>query len=165
MSATPAFGCGTLPVGGGAVIGAAGAAEGEIQIDADRQTVFSVISAIDEWPSWNSDVRSATLEGEVRPGTVFRWRSGASSLRSTLQVVDPPSEIAWTGTTMGINAVHVFRFESREGGTLARSHESWEGLVATMFKGTSRRILEKGIRGMLASLKAEAERRSASASA
>jgi hypothetical protein len=42
-------------------------------------------------------------------------------------VVDPPSEIAWTGTTMGIRAVHVFRFQASAGGTLARSEESWRG--------------------------------------
>ena len=106
-------------------------AEGELQIAADPQTVFSVISAIDRWPSWNPDVKSVTLQGPVQPGTVFRWKSGPSSLTSTLQVVDPPREIAWTGTTMG--------------------------------KGYSRRTLDKGIRSALAHLKAEAERRAATA--
>jgi uncharacterized protein YndB with AHSA1/START domain len=76
-------------------------AEGELQIDADPQTVFSVISAIDQWPSWNPDVKAVTLQGPVRPGTVFRWKSGPSTLTSTLQVIDPPHEIAWTGMTSG----------------------------------------------------------------
>lgn len=136
-------------------------AEGGIHIAADPMTVFSVMSAIEGWPSWNQDIKSVKLEGEVRPGTVFRWKSGPSSLTSTLQVVDPPREIAWTGTTMGIRAVHVFRFESRDGGTLARSEESWEGFLASLLKGYSRKTLEKGIRTVLAHLKAEAERRSA----
>jgi hypothetical protein len=135
-------------------------AEGELQIDADPQTVFSVISTIDWWPSWNPDVKFVTLQGPVRPGTVFRWKAGPSSLTSTLQVVDPPREIAWTGTTMGIKAVHVFRFQARDGGTLARSEESWEGLLASLLKGYSRRTLDKGIRSVLARLKTEAERRS-----
>jgi hypothetical protein len=43
---------------------------------------------------------------------------------ATLEVVDPPREIAWTGTTMRIKAVHVFRFEAMGGGTLARSEMS-----------------------------------------
>jgi uncharacterized protein YndB with AHSA1/START domain len=107
-------------------------ADGELRIDADPQTVFEVISAIDQWPSWNPDVRSVTVEGPVQPGTVFRWKAGPSSLISTLQVVDPPGEIAWTGTTMGIRAVHVFRFQASDGGTLARSEESWEGLLASV---------------------------------
>jgi hypothetical protein len=103
------------------------------------------------------------VEGPVQPGTVFRWKAGPSSLTSTLQVVDPPSEIAWTGTTMGIKAVHVFRFQDRDGGTLARSEESWEGLLARLLKAYSRRTLDKGIRGVLEHLKTEAERRAATA--
>ena len=138
-------------------------AEGELGIDADPQTVFSVISAIDRWPSWNPDVKSVTVQGPVQPGTGFRWKSGPSTLTSTLQVVDPPHEIAWTGTTMGIKAVHVFRFQASDGGTLAHSEESWEGLIASLLKGYSRRTLDKGIRSILGHLKAEAERRAATA--
>jgi uncharacterized protein YndB with AHSA1/START domain len=138
-------------------------AEGELQIAADPQTVFSVISAVDQWPSWNPDVKSVTLQGPVQPGTVFRWKSGPSSLTSTLQVLDPPHEVAWTGTTMGIKAVHVFRFQANGGGTLARSEESWEGLLARLLKGYSRKTLDRGIGSVLAHLKAEAERRATAA--
>src|SRR4029453_4123822 len=133
-------------------------AEGELRIDADPQTVFSVISDIDRWPSWNANVKSVELQGPVQPGTGFRWKSGSSTLTSTLQVVDPPNEIAWTGTTMGIKAVHVFRFQASEGGTLALQ-ESWEGLIASLLKGYSRKTLDKGIRSILSHLKTEAERR------
>jgi uncharacterized protein YndB with AHSA1/START domain len=138
-------------------------AEGELRIAADPQTVFAVISGIDQWPAWNPDIKSVTLQGPVKPGTVFRWKSGPSSLTSTVQVVDPPREIAWTGTTMGIKAVHVFRFQASDGGTLARSEESWEGLLASVLKGYSRKTLDKGIRSVLAHLKTEAERRAAAA--
>lgn len=138
-------------------------ATGETQIDADPQTVFSVISGIDEWPSWNPDVKSAKLEEPLRPGTVFRWKSGPTSLVSKLEVVNPPHEITWTGRTMGIKAIHVFRFEPKDGGTLARSEESWEGLIASLLKGYSRRTLDKGIRDVLSHLKTEAERRAAAA--
>jgi uncharacterized protein YndB with AHSA1/START domain len=138
-------------------------ADGELRIAADPQTVFAVISAIHQWPSWNPDVKSVSLEGPVQPGTVFRWKSGPSSLTSTIQVLDPPREIAWTGTTMGIKAVHVFRFQATDGGTLARSEESWEGLLASLLKGYSRKTLDKGIRSVLAHLRTEAERRAAAA--
>jgi uncharacterized protein YndB with AHSA1/START domain len=134
-------------------------AQGEIHIAADPQTVWAVISTIDEWPTWNADVKSARLEGPTAPGSVFKWKAGPSSLVSTLQVVERPREIGWTGRTMGITAVHVFRFEPKDGGTLARSEESWEGLIASLFKGYSRRTLDRGIRSILALLKTEAERR------
>jgi uncharacterized protein YndB with AHSA1/START domain len=138
-------------------------AQGELQIAADPQTVFAVLSAIDQWPSWNPDIKSVTLQGPVQPGTGFRWKSGPSTLTSTLQVVDPPQEIGWTGRTMGIKAVHVFRFQGRDGGTLARSEESWEGVLASLLKGYSRRSLDKAIRSVLSHLKVEAERRAATA--
>jgi hypothetical protein len=125
--------------------------------------VFSVIAAIDQWPSWNPDVKSVSVEGPVQPGTVFRWKAGPSSLTSTLRVVDPPREVAWTGTTMGIKAVHVFRFPASNGGTLARSEESQAGLLPSLLKGYSRRTLDKGIRGVLGHLKTETERRAATA--
>ena len=134
-----------------------------IHIDADPETVFAVIADIDAWPAWNSDVRSAKVDGPVAVGTVFRWKAGPSSLTSTLRVVDRPHEIAWTGKTMGIEAVHVFRFEATNGGTLARSDESWDGLLPRVLSGYSTKSLRKAITGVLANLKAEAERRSAAA--
>ncbi len=135
-------------------------AEGEIQIAAPPETVWEVIADIAAWPSWNTDVKSMTLEGPVAPGSTFRWKSGSSSLVSTLKVVDPPREIAWTGVTMGIHAVHVFGFEPSDGGTRARSAESFRGLIPTVLRGYSRKILQRGIDRILALLKAEAERRS-----
>ena len=134
-------------------------AEHGLQVDADPSMVFSVVADFDEWPSWNPDVRSATLEGPVQPGTVFRWKAGPSRLTSRLEVVDPPREITWTGTTMGIRAVHTFRFEPHDGGTLASSAESWDGVLPRALKGYSRKTLTSGIRKVLAALKVEAERR------
>ena len=51
-------------------------ADGETQITADLETVWEVIAAIEEWPTWNPDIKSASLEGQLGPGSVFRWKSG-----------------------------------------------------------------------------------------
>lgn len=137
-------------------------AEDETLIQADPETVFSVISVLDEWPSWNPDVKWVKPEGPIRPGTAFRWKAGPSTITSTLEEVERPRAIGWTGRTMGIRAVHVFRFEAQDGGTRAYSAESFDGLIPRMLRGYSRRTLEKGIRSILARLKAEAERRAPS---
>lgn len=134
-------------------------AEGEIRIAAPPETVWEVIADLPGWPSWNPDVRSMSLDGPLEPGSTFRWRSGSASLVSTMQVIDPPIELAWTGVTMGIHAVHVFRFEPADGGTLARSGESFRGLIPSVFRKYSRSVLQRGIAGILRSLKVEAERR------
>jgi uncharacterized protein YndB with AHSA1/START domain len=139
--------------------GAPAIADGEIEIAAPPATVWAVLSDLAAWPSWNRDVRSVSLEGPVEPGTVFRWKSGPASLVSTLQVVDEPREIAWTGVTMRIHAVHVFRLSPSDGGTTVRSEESWRGLIPSVLKGYSRSTLRSGIEKVLAALKVEAERR------
>ncbi len=138
-------------------------AEGEIHIEATPGTVWEVLADLAGWPTWNLDVRSVTLEGPVEVGTRFRWKSGPASLVSTLQVVDAPREIAWTGVTMRIHAVHVFRLSPADGGTSVRSEESWRGLIPSVLKGYSRGTLQKGIDAILASLKVEAERRASAA--
>ena len=134
-------------------------ASSEIQVAASPETVWDVLSDLPNWPEWNADVRSMSLQGPLRPGTEFRWKSGAASLRSELQSVERPTEIGWTGTTMGIHAVHVFRFQPKDGGTLARSEESFSGLIPSVLKSYSRRTLKRGIESFLAALKTEAERR------
>jgi uncharacterized protein YndB with AHSA1/START domain len=137
-------------------------AAGEIQIAASPEAVWAVLSDLSNWPAWNADVRSMAFDGPLAPGTEFRWKSGSASMASVLQVVDTPNEIAWTGTSMGIHAVHVFRFQPKDGGTLARSEESFSGLIPSVLRSYSRKILQRGIDNILGALKAEAERRGTS---
>ena len=63
------------------------------------------------------------------------------------------------GVSMGIHAVHVFYLEQLDGGTSVRSAESFRGLIPSVLKGYSRKILRRGIDGILGSLKTETERR------
>jgi hypothetical protein len=138
-------------------------AEGEIQIDAPIDVVWAILADLSAWPTWNHDVKSMAVEGPVEPGSVFRWKSGSASLVSTLATVDQPREIGWTGVSMGIHAVHVFHLEPFEGGAIVRSAESFRGFIPSVLKGYSRKILQRGIDGILGSLKTEAERRTTAA--
>ena len=133
---------------------------GEIQIAAPQETVWGMLSDINGWPRWNADVKSAQLDGPLAVGSKFRWKSGPASLTSTLQTVEPQTEIGWTGTTMTIKAVHVFHLEPRDGGTSVRSKESWDGFVAGMLKSYSRKRIDAAISSFLAGLKRESESRS-----
>jgi hypothetical protein len=139
-------------------------AEGELQIAAPPDTVWAVIADLAA-PTWNPDVKSMAFEGPLQPGSMFRWKSGSASLVSTLKSVDAPREIGWTGVSMGIHAVHVFHFEVSEGGTRARSDESFRGFIPSVLKKYSRKVLQRGIDNILSSLKTEAERRASAPSA
>jgi hypothetical protein len=135
----------------------AGAAE--TSIGALPEIVWDVLLAIEDWPSWNPDVKEASLEGAVAPGTQFRWKSGPGTIVSTLQHVDRPRLVAWTGKTFGVKAFHVWRLEPRDEATLVRTEETFDGVVARLFRGRMHKMLTDGLENGLRHLKAEAERR------
>ena len=134
-------------------------ATGVIEIQAKPEIVWDVLADIDNWPKWNPDVKEAKLTGGLKVGSVFRWKAGPGTITSTLEQVERPREIGWSGWTMGIIAVHVYRLEPLGEGTNVHTEESFDGLIARLFKRPTRRSLQKGIDSALASLKMEAERR------
>ena len=134
-------------------------ARSEAQIEADPETVWDVLIAFEDWPGWNPDVKSVRLEGALQEGTVFRWQAGRAMITSTLRQLERPRLLAWTGKTTGIRAVHVWSLEPRDGGTLARTEESWDGLLVRILRGRMQKSLQKAMDGGVRYLKAEAERR------
>ena len=131
----------------------------QVEIAADRGTVWDVLASIEAWPEWNRDIAFAALEGELEPGTSFRWKSGRSSLLSRLVTVRPPAEIAWTGHSMGIRVVHVYRLEDRGDVTLVQTDESATGVPARLFRGPIGRQMHAAVQNHIQRLKVEAERR------
>lgn len=133
---------------------------GEIEIDADPDIVWDVMAGIDRWPAWNPDIKSASLESELAPGSRFRWKAGPGTISSTIQQVERLKALAWTGKTLGIKAIHVWRLEPKNGKTIVQTEESWEGLLPRIFRGRMQKMLHDSIDSGLRHLKAEAERRS-----
>ncbi len=132
--------------------------EAEAHIDASAGTVWRVLSEIGRWPEWNSSISRMRLDGPVEVGTSFYWSSGATKIASRLEEIEPPRRIAWSGKTMGIRAVHVYRLEEEGSGTRILTEESFEGLAAWVLRRTLKRTLDKDLADGLAALKAEAER-------
>jgi uncharacterized protein YndB with AHSA1/START domain len=131
----------------------------EIEIAAAPDAVWDVLTAFERWPSWLRDVKSMEMQGPVAPGAVFRWRAGPGTITSTIQRVERPRLIAWTGRTFGINAIHFWHFEERDGGTFVRTEESYEGLMARLLRGYLQRTLDRALDDGLQDLKVEVERR------
>lgn len=131
----------------------------EARIAAPRDFVWSVLTDIEEWPSWNPDVKAVSMDGGLSKGAEFRWKAGPGTITSTLQHVEAPRRIAWTGTTFGIEAVHVYDLEARDGGTVVRTEESYDGLIARLFRTRLQKTLEDTLDSALRHLKTETERR------
>ncbi len=136
----------------------------EIEIAAAPEAVWEVLTAFERWPSWNKDVRSMSMQGPVAEGSVFRWKAGPGTITSTIRLVEPPRRIAWTGKTLGVKAIHFWHLEPRDGKTLVRTEESYEGLVARLMRGSLQKTLDTALADGLRYLKAEVEGRGAAPS-
>jgi hypothetical protein len=132
---------------------------GEIEIAAAPEITWEVLTAIGDWPAWNPAVKSVSVEGAIGRGSKFRWRAGAGTITSTIEQLEPPRRIVWTGTSLGIKAMHVHTLEPRDLSTLVRTAESFDGVVARLLRGRLQKTLDAALRNELQHLKAEAERR------
>jgi hypothetical protein len=99
------------------------------------------------------------VDGPIQVGTSFAWLGGGSRIVSRLEEVDPPKRIAWSGKTFGIRAMHVWELEEKGQGTQVHTEESFEGLVARLFRRFARKTLDRALDQGISSLKAEAESR------
>jgi uncharacterized protein YndB with AHSA1/START domain len=130
----------------------------EIEIAAAPEAVWEVLTAFERWPTWNQDVKAMSVRGPVAEGLIFRWKAGPGTITSTVRLVEPPRRLAWTGKTFGIEAIHFWHLEPRDGKTFVRTEESYEGLVARLLGGPLQKTLDRALADGLRYLKAEAER-------
>lgn len=133
-------------------------ARAETEVPAPPERVFTLISDIAAWPTWNPDVRAASIEGPLVAGTHFRWKAGPSTISSRLEVVEPPRRIVWTGTTLGIRAVHAYELTARGGRTLVVTEESWDGLLARLLRARLGQVLQRSLESGLRHLQEAAGR-------
>ena len=126
-------------------------------IKAPVETVWRILSDLENWPSWNKSVSKIQVNDPVTPDTSFAWVAGDSRIMSRLEEVIPLKRIAWTGKMFGIRAVHVWELGAKERETHVHTEESFEGLVASLFRGSLKKLLAKTLNQGIASLKLEAE--------
>lgn len=135
-------------------------ATSEGMIGASVEVVWDLLADIESWPQWNPDIKTATLEGPLANGTVFRWKAGPGTITSRLRSVERPIRISWEGRTLGIDAEHTWELDNSGSGTIARTEESWRGLLPRLLRGPARRMLQRSLDASLEYLRVEAERRS-----
>ena len=132
-------------------------ASGTVDISASPGDVWALLSDISGWPSWNPEVLEAHLEGGLEPGSRFVWRAGPGTITSVLRSVVQARELGWTGSTMGVHAVHVWRIEATQRGSRVTTEESWSGWSIRFLHKRMEKTLRQAVFHGLHSLKAEAE--------
>jgi uncharacterized membrane protein len=142
------------------------AKEGRINENAsirDRQSViingpidkvWSVLTDVREWPSWNKEIKSASCE-KVEVGAKFEWHIRHSHFKSTFQVVDKPNVLSWTGKSKLVKSIFVWNLEASDSQTIVTVEESVEGFVIPIFNNHSK--LHDILMDWLAALKEKTE--------
>jgi hypothetical protein len=84
------------------------------------------------------------------------------TITSVLRPGEPPSLVSWSGKTLGIGTIHVYRLTEEGGKTIVTSEESWDGLIVKALRGRMKKTLEAAIESGLPHLKAASEQRALS---
>ena len=113
---------------------------------------------INNWSAWQRDITKPRLNGELKPGSTFDWKTGGATIHSTLHTVEPFNNFGWTGRTLGMLAIHNWTISEVSGQTIVSVDESMEGFLAKLFRKTFNNNLEKGMQRWLDLLKKECEK-------
>lgn len=132
-------------------------AEADIEINTSPEKVWDVLTDFTSWPEWNSGVSDMQFESTVTPGAVFSWKGGGLRIVSTIEEVEPPKRIAWTGKALGTHAIHVYTLTPSEHGVQVNTSESFVGWLPSLLSGYMKATLERSLVSSLQDLKSAAE--------
>ncbi|MBC7920618.1 MAG: SRPBCC family protein [Ferruginibacter sp.] len=129
-----------------------------IVIQAPAPHVWVILTDINHWAAWQTDITQPALNGQLQPAATFGWKTGGAKIQSILHTVQPNRYFGWTGKTFGLYAIHNWTLTEGKGTTQVSVDESMEGFLATIFKKSFNKNLEKGMDRWLQLLKAECEK-------
>lgn len=128
-----------------------------ILIKAQPEKVWSILTDINHWADWQTDISQPKLNGALQPNATFVWKTGGAKINSTLHTVAPFSKFGWTGRTFGLHAIHNWSITEVGGNTQVAVEESMEGFLAGLLKKNFNKNLEKGMVHWLELLKKASE--------
>jgi uncharacterized protein YndB with AHSA1/START domain len=129
----------------------------EIVIQASSDTVWSALTNISQWPGWQPDVSAAKLDGDLSVGSVFHWKAKGLNITSVIREIDSQNSIGWTGDSIGMQAVHLWKLEPLGNETRVITEESLSGWFPRLLKIFVPSFLDDSLSGSLNVLKKHAE--------
>jgi hypothetical protein len=137
----------------------------EIWIDRPPAAVWEILTATDEYPSWNPFIRH--LRGQLQPDNRIEVEIGppgsdTMTFRPVVLTVEPEREIRWLGSLWmrGLfDGEHTFRLESDGRRTHLIQSERFSGLLVGRLSDSILGKTETGFAAMNEGLKARAESR------
>lgn len=134
-------------------------ARNQIEINAPINSVWNILTEIDNWANWQKAVTKTVVNGEIIEGTTFDWKAGGLSFKSQIHTSEPTTRFGWTGKTIGTSAIHNWIFEDKGKSTLVTVEESLDGFLPKLFKNFFQKTLDEGILKSLEELKSISEKK------
>ena len=131
-----------------------------IDIAAPPGTVWGLHTDVNAWPTWQTDITEAHLDGAFEPGATFDWSSYGFGVASTIYDLVERSRVLWGGTAGGITGIHEWRFDETPGGVHVATAESFAGDPVSADPAAMQTMLDTSLRAWLDHLKTAAEARS-----
>jgi len=130
----------------------------QIIIHASPEKIYAIMSDVNHWSSWNTDIQYPNMKQPFQKGGSFDWKSGGLTIHSTIHTAIPFRKIGWSGPAFGSFAIHNWTMIPNHGYTTVLVDESMEGWLVSMMQNTFQTGLEKSLQSWLTDLKAEAEK-------
>jgi hypothetical protein len=133
-------------------------ADHKIVTHATREEVWRLHADIAHWPTWQTDIQSASLDGQLRVGATFRWLTYNMPITSTVYALDDRSRVLWGGDAGDIVGIHEWTFVDVPGGVEVRTVESFAGPPVAAEPAQFQGLLDQSLVAWLERLKGTAER-------
>ncbi|MCB0427783.1 MAG: SRPBCC family protein [Mangrovimonas sp.] len=130
----------------------------EIAINAPVEKVWLILTKINDWPTWQTEVTASNLKKDLKEGAEFKWKAGGLSFTSQIHTIEPNIKFGWTGKTFGANAIHNWFFKSEGDKTIVYVEESLQGIFPKLFKRYFQKNLDVGVKMNLLDLKTASEK-------
>jgi polyketide cyclase/dehydrase/lipid transport protein len=131
----------------------------EIDVEASLDTVWKLHADVNAWPSCQTDITAAHIDGALGPGVSFDWTSYGFSVTSTVYDVTEPTRVLWGGTSGGITGVHEWVFNETPSGVHITTTESFAGEPVDADAPGMQTLLDASLVAWLGHLKTAAESR------
>lgn len=129
----------------------------KITIQAPSDKVWRVLSQIDHWEEWQTDISHPKLSGPLQAGSNFSWKTNGARIQSTLHTVVPNAELGWYGKSFGRFAIHNWILRQVGDSTEVTVEESMEGWLVQLLSGRFQNKLDAAMDNSLQALKQQAE--------
>jgi uncharacterized protein YndB with AHSA1/START domain len=133
------------------------AVQHSVEIAAPAGRVWSLLTEVNDWTRWQTDITDARSPEPLAPGTAFTWTSFEFTVTSTVYALDPGSRILWGGDSGGITGIHEWTVTPTPAGCRVTTAESFSGPPVPSLAEQLKEQLDFSLVSWLDLLKKEAE--------